>query len=488
MKKLLSILLLLSVFSVYAANNNILCSIEYFYSDDGMLIGKAINGNRINYEYDLRGQLLSVKDTNGKVLESYTYDKVGNILSKTVNGKTTTYTYDKANQLISSTIDGKTTNYKYDAAGRMIQAGSKTYRYKYLDKVAEVRENGKVIAEFEYTVEGQVSTATYGDKTEEFMWDGLALIQRNDISYLNEPYVTGGNPILADNDVMFNDMLGNTVAINGKSIDMTAFGETENTDAMFTGKPHVAELGYTFLFRNYDSSLGKWSTSDPLGYPDGWNNFAYLNNVPYYDIDFLGAWSIMKWLYTGNGNATDNEYEAAVSAVAEIMGMQVAANLFNTTEQVTYDIIKNGQGTMQIGFSASGGGSTGGTFGFGIVLGYGITDGWQCGVYITEGMGSYIGVGGSCVVDLTISANDSIYDLGGNAITVGGSGSNNGLSIGGEVTTPLGGDGALPSVSVMAGTLVIPAGTPAEVHTFLTRTQILSHNDIFNYIYRNFYE
>ena len=60
--------------------------------------------NRINYEYDLRGQLLSVKDANCKVLESYTYDKVGNILSKTVNGKTTTYTYDKANQLISSTI------------------------------------------------------------------------------------------------------------------------------------------------------------------------------------------------------------------------------------------------------------------------------------------------------------------------------------------------------------------------------------------------
>ena len=289
MKKLLGILLLLGVFSVYAANNNILCSIEYFYSDDGMLIGKAINGNRINYEYDLRGQLLSVKDTNGKVLESYTYDKVGNILSKTVNGKTTTYTYDKANQLISSTTDGKTTNYKYDAAGRMVQAGSKTYRYKYLDKVAEVRENGKVIAEFEYTVEGQVSTATYGDKTEEFMWDGLALIKRNDISYINEPYVTGGNPIIADNDVMFNDMLGNTVAINGKSVDMTAFGETENTNAMFTGKPHVAELGYAFLFRNYDSSLGKWSTADPLGYPDGWNNFAYCNNWTTTAIDWLGG-------------------------------------------------------------------------------------------------------------------------------------------------------------------------------------------------------
>ena len=62
-----------------------------------------------------------------------------------------------------------------------------------------------------------------------------------------------------------------------------------NISAMFTGKPHVAELGYAFLFRNYNSSFGKWSTSDPLGYPDGWNNFAYCNNWMINAIDW-GGW------------------------------------------------------------------------------------------------------------------------------------------------------------------------------------------------------
>ena len=239
---------------------------------------------------------------------------------------TKTYTYDQANQLGASTIDGKTTNYKYDAAGRMVQAGSKTYRYKYLDKVAEVREDGKVIAAFEYTVEGQVSIATYGDKTEEFMWDGLALIKRNDISYINEPYVTGGNPILADNDVMFNDMLGNTVAINGKSIDMTAFGETENTDAMFTGKPHVAELGYAFLFRNYDSSLGKWSTADPLGYPDGWNNFAYCNNSIIALVDPIGCfWEEVTQIATGIVTGAGAGVGAIVGSVVPGVGTAAGA-------------------------------------------------------------------------------------------------------------------------------------------------------------------
>ena len=200
-------LLLLITLAVPAFASKVLAEIEYFYADDGTLIGKAFNGKRVNFEYDLRGQLLAVKDVSGKDLERYTYDPAGNRLSKTINGVTTTYTYDKANQLVTSTVNGVTTHYKYDAAGRMIQAGAKSYIYNGQNKVAEVRQNGKTIARFEYNIDGQIAKAIYGDKVEEFMWDGLALIQRNDISYLNEPYVTGGNPIIADNDVMFNDML-----------------------------------------------------------------------------------------------------------------------------------------------------------------------------------------------------------------------------------------------------------------------------------------
>ena len=70
-----------------------------------------------------------------------------------------------------------------------------------------------------------------------------------------------------------------------------------NFSTMFTVKPHVTELGYMFLFRNYDSSLGKWSTADPLGYPDGWNNFAYCNNGVTDAIDWLGT----KVVYTFSG-------------------------------------------------------------------------------------------------------------------------------------------------------------------------------------------
>ena len=258
-------------------------TLKYFYSPDGMITGRVVNGKYQMYSYDKRGQLLRVADLQGNIAEQYVYDPAGNILSKTIDGKTTTYTYDKANQLVSSTTGGKVTKYQYDAAGRLIQEGSKNYAYGWLDKVLNVTENGRQIASFDYHNDGQIAQAIHNGKSEDFFWDGLALIHRGETSFINEPYVTGGNPILSSKQgVMFNDMLGNTLGTKQekfKSVQMTAFGETKDADAMFTGKPYIGELGYAFLFRNYRADKGKWQTSDPLGYPDGWNNLAYGNNI-----------------------------------------------------------------------------------------------------------------------------------------------------------------------------------------------------------------
>ena len=84
-------------------------------------------------------------------------------------------------------------------------------------------------------------------------------------------------------------MLGSTLNIGGKPVNMTAFGESADNDAMYTGKPYIGELGYAFLFRNYRADQGKWQTQDPFGYPDGWNNLAYVNNCVIVDVDFMGC-------------------------------------------------------------------------------------------------------------------------------------------------------------------------------------------------------
>ena len=42
---------------------------------------------------------------------------------------------------------------------------------------------------------------------------------------------------------------------------------------------------YTFNFRNYDPKLNRWTSVDPIGFPDGANNHSYLKDpISFYDI------------------------------------------------------------------------------------------------------------------------------------------------------------------------------------------------------------
>ena len=74
----------------------------------------------------------------------------------------------------------------------------------YQDKILTVTVNSKKKLTFDYHMDGQLASARGNGKSEEFLWDGLALIKRGNARYVNEPYVTGGNPVIAGNDVMFN--------------------------------------------------------------------------------------------------------------------------------------------------------------------------------------------------------------------------------------------------------------------------------------------
>ena len=284
--------------------------VEYEYSTSGQIVSRTANGVRQTYEYDRKGQLLAVKDADGKDVERYAYDKAGNMLKKTVNGKTTTFTFDDANQLVLSTTDGVTTRYAYDAAGRLVREGNTTYTYGYLDKVLSVTD-GDTKRTFSYHADGQLAAASYGDgrahtpgapQTETFLWDGLALIQRGDEQFVNEPHVGGGNPVTSSKGTSyFNDALGTTVGAkkDGKysPAALTAFGEdltvhsptpTQNSN-FFTGKPFVEGLGHAFLMRNYRAGLAKWQTADPMGYPDGWNQLAYCGNGVTAAVDLWGC-------------------------------------------------------------------------------------------------------------------------------------------------------------------------------------------------------
>ena len=148
--------------------------LTYQWDPASQLTSRTWNGHTQIYEYDPSGQLLKVSEPvsrevaidakggdpaansksqnpNSKLLESYTYDKAGNMLEKSINGEKTTMTYDAANQLATSTSPGRdgslsrpTSNtFTYDKAGRLLTSpAGPTRTYGWLDKVTKLRTPG----------------------------------------------------------------------------------------------------------------------------------------------------------------------------------------------------------------------------------------------------------------------------------------------------------------------------------------------------------
>ncbi len=346
--KVLSVAALIAVSGAVqaAVSQPLHVTIEYEYAKDGEIVSRKINGAVQRYEYDLRGQLTGVYDGNGKAVEAYQYDAAGNILKKTLNSTTTTFKYDAANQLVSKKDEAGTTSYEYDAAGRMIREGEKEYRYSYLDKITSVIENGATAATMDYFVGGQLASVTRGNDAERFIWDGLALVHRDGSDYLNEPAIGGGNPVASDGKVMFNDRLGSTVAVKGDEsyslTSMTAFGESSDSGAFFTGKPFIGELGYAFLMRSYRPENGKWQTADPMGYPDGWNNLAYCNNGVTSCVDLFGAEVIFATPKSDNFKGFNEYYNRSV--VLEDGELERTTSDGYTKYQVTFNANFTGSG------------------------------------------------------------------------------------------------------------------------------------------------
>lgn len=108
----------------------------------------------VEYGYDNLNRLISEK-RNGIVEldDSYTYDPVGNRLTRATLGGNTSYFYDANNRLLS---DGKYT-YGWDAAGNLISRsgpeGQTTYRYDAENRLVEMSGPGGVV-QYAYDAEG----------------------------------------------------------------------------------------------------------------------------------------------------------------------------------------------------------------------------------------------------------------------------------------------------------------------------------------------
>ena len=240
--------------------------LAYEWDAGNQVTSRAWHGEVQRYEYDPSGQLL--KATEGKtarVLEAYAYDKAGNMTEKTIDGDKTVMTYNGGNQLATLGKSGPSRepalSFSYDRAGRLIgPSGGDVRTYGWLDKVTNLSQPGGAKLSYLYWPDGQISAKKSADSSapmagdreikkiamrpdlspgpsdEIFLWDGLALLLRNDTVYVIEPHASGGVPIAsakigAPHEVTYflNDMLGTTLATLNKGViryeKLTAFGQ-----------------------------------------------------------------------------------------------------------------------------------------------------------------------------------------------------------------------------------------------------------------------
>ena len=291
----------------------------------------------MKYAYDAVGQLLTETDniSGAEVATSYSYDLLGNRLTKQVGSELTSqvvtnYVVDKLNRVLSYNDTTNTVNYVYDVNGNRISKtfDGKTHSYEYdsESRLMKVLEDSNEIFRAKYDYRTRRTETFENDATTLYVYDGGTNIQeRSATGSLTKQLIRGsgmgggiGSVLYTDSSVdgaddedgesesrrfFIYNAIGSTVALtNTASAVMSAdcydafgkvvaslSGSNDDENRKFCTKERSESIGLdNFGFRYYDYELGKFLTRDPLGYPDGPNNTLYCNNNPINKLDPLG--------------------------------------------------------------------------------------------------------------------------------------------------------------------------------------------------------